>query len=445
MPSRPEQAADRSAELDPAILLVDMNSFFASVEVRDDPSLKGLPVLVGGDGQRGVVASCTYEARRFGIHSAMPMVTAKRHCPDAIVLPGNMARYAAVSRQLHAIFRDVTPVVEPLGLDEAFLDVTGAIGLLGSPLEIARSIRRRVIEELDLDCSVGVGSSKLVAKLASREAKPQILDNGIGEGDGVCVILPEDVRAFLEPLPVSALFGVGPATTKTLHKLGIERVEDLAALDAEVLVGHLGTSHAHALVGLARGEDPRPVVADLASKSIGHEETFPEDVNELEILEGRLRRQAVAVASALREAGRRGRTVTVKLKMADFTTRSRSHTMISGLDDHVALFTVARSLLGSMDISAGVRLLGVTASNLEDTDVPVQLRLGVEEPEAESQQVAAAHAESLQLDRVALEDTIVEIRAKFGRSALGSAAMLRQDGIRVPAQRDVPFGPEDPA
>ena len=444
MSSIPKQSGpDRSGELDPAILLVDMDSFFASVEVRDDPSLAGQPVLVGGDGQRGVVASCTYEARRFGIHSAMPMATAKRLCPQAIILPGNMAKYVAVSRQIHEIFHDTTPIVEPLGLDEAFLDVTGARVLLGTPLEMAKAIRRRIDGELALGSAVGIGPSKLIAKLACREAKPRVGPDGVTEGLGTCVILPEEVGAFLDPLPVSALFGVGPATTKTLARLGIERVRDLAALDPEVLVGHLGGLQARALVGLARGEDLRPVVADGVAKSIGHEETFAVDVNEVEILESRLRRQAVAVSSALRAADRRCRTVVVKVKLADFTLRTRSQTLPTGLDDHVALFTVARSLLDSVDVSMGVRLLGLSATNLEDASVPVQLTLGMDDTD-EAGLVSASAAVDLQQERAALEDAIVEIRSRFGRSSLGSAAMLRTDGISVPAQRDVPFGPTDP-
>ena len=443
MSSTPDaRQIDRSAELDPAILLVDMDSFFASVEVRDDPTLAGRPVLVGGDGQRGVVASCTYEARRFGIHSAMPMISAKRLCPQAVVLPGNMPKYLGVSRQIHEIFRDTTPLVEPLGLDEAFLDVTGAKGLLGTPLEMALVIRRRIADELDLGCSVGIGGSKLIAKLACREAKPRIGPEGITLGSGACVVLPEQVAGFLDPLPVSALFGVGPATTKTLARLGIDRVHDLAALEPEVLVNHLGAVHAHALVGLARGDDPRPVVADVVSKSIGHEETFLVDIDELEVLEGRLRRHAVSVASALRTAGRRGRTISDKVKLADFTQRTRSHTLLSGLDDHVAIFTVARSLLASLDVSMGVRLLGLSASSLEDATVPVQLTLGMGHDE---EQPSGATAESLQQDRGALEDAIVEIRTRFGRTAVGSASMLRPSGVEVPAQRDAPFGPSDPA
>jgi DNA polymerase-4 len=249
--------ADRSAELDPAILLVDMDSFFASVEVRDDPSLRGKPVLVGGDGGRGVVASCTYEARRFGIRSAMPMSTAKRLCPDAVVLGGRMDRYAQVSRQLREILLDHSPLVEPLGLDEAFVDVTGAVHLLGTPLEIARSIESRVREDLRLRCGIGVGPSKLIAKLASRDAKPSIIDGRVIEGPGVFVVLRDEVQDYLDQFPVRALYGVGPATAKTLARLGIERVSELARLDPDVLTNHVGHHYAHTLIGLARGAPGR--------------------------------------------------------------------------------------------------------------------------------------------------------------------------------------------
>ena len=438
-----EGTADRSAELDPAILLVDMDSFFASVEVRDHPELRGKPVLVGGDGRRGVVASCSYEARRFGIHSAMPMATAKRLCPDAEILKGDIPRYAAVSRQLHAIFRDVTPLVEPLAFDEAFLDVTGSRTLFGSPVSMAVGIRDRIRTELELNCAVGIGNSKMIAKLASKEAKPRIVGNEVVPGPGVVVIMPDEVRAFLDRLPVGALFGVGPATVRSLERLGIERVSELAQMDPAILIRHLGRSHAYGLVALARGEDDRPVVADQESKSIGHEETFANDVSDRSVLESRLRRHAVAVAGALQEAKRRGRTITVKVKDGDFSMRSRSHTMISGLDDHAALFAVARALLGSLEVDQGVRLLGLTASNLESSDQPVQLSLDVAGG-GEDLIDGAAEAERLQIERAALEDAVVEIRSRFGREALGTASMLHPEGVNVPTQREVPFGPSDP-
>ena len=429
--------SDPSAELDPAILLVDMDSFFASVEVRGDPTLVGLPVLVGGDSRRGVVASCTYEARRFGIHSAMPMATAKRLCPDAIVLSGDIARYAAVSRELHSIFKDVTPLVEPLGLDEAFLDVTGSRALFGTPLEIARRIRSRVREELDLDCSVGVGESKLIAKLSSRDAKPKITGGRVVEGSGVAVVPRSDVLAYLDRLPVAALFGVGPATAAKLNRLGIEWVPELRAIDGDLLAHHLGSTHAASLHELAWGRDPRPVTPDVASKSVGHEETFLEDVPERDVLERRLRRQAVAVAGALRDSRRRARTVTVKVKLADLSSHTRSHTLLAGIDDHRALEQVAVELLGDVEVDTGVRLLGLIASNLQAADEPVQLQLLMDSSEMD--------AGATQQERAALEDAVAEIRSRFGRSALGTAGMLAKGAIHVPGQRDIPFGSKDPS
>ena len=427
---------DRSSALAPAVLLVDMDSFFASVEVRDRPELRGRPVLIGGDGRRGVVASCTYEARRFGIHSAMPMATALRLCPSAVVLRGNMARYAAISHELHRIFRDATPLVEPLALDEAFLDVTGSIGLLGSPLTIARSIRARILEELALDCAVGVGQSKLIAKLASREAKPRIVEGQVVMGAGVRAIMPDETRAFLDQLDVRALFGVGPATARELERLGIERVAELARMDPELLVRHLGRAQAHGLVALARGEDDRPVVAEHHAKSLGHEETYPEDVYDRQYLLQRLRRQSVDVAAALRESNRRGRTVTVKVKDSLFRIRTRSHSMVVGIDDHRALFEVAEDLLDQVDLSDGVRLLGVSVSGLDDATGPVQLRLDV----GSDDDAAGVRAVDLQLERAALEDAVAEIRARFGRGSLGTAATLgRAASVHVrPGDTDAP-------
>lgn len=416
-----------------------MDSFFASVEVRDNPELRGKAVLVGGDGGRGVVASCTYEARRFGIHSAMPMATAKRLCPQAIILPGHMDRYGAVSKELKGILLDHSPLVEPLGLDEAFVDVTGAVHLLGSPYEIARSIQLRIQNELALRCGIGVGPSKLIAKLASRDAKPTIVDGVVEEGPGVFVVLEEHVREYLDQFPVRALYGVGPATAKALARLGIERVSELARLDPAILVHHVGHHYAYTLIGLARGEDPRPVVANVASKSIGNEETYASDETDRSILEQRLRHLAVAVSSALRQSNQRSRTVTIKVKYADFKAVTRSHTMVSGIDDHVALHAVGSALLATLSIEQGVRLLGISTSNLEDSSTPVQLQLQVEE---EGTQDLKAQAERIQLDRATLDDAVEEIRERFGRHALGSAAMLSGQGITVPRQRMRPFGPQ---
>ena len=429
---------DRSGELSPAILLVDMDSFFASVEVLDHPELRGKPVLVGGSGRRGVVASASYEARRFGIHSAMAMVTALRLCPGAVVVPGNLARYSSVSAELRRLFLDVTPLVEPLALDEAFLDVSGATGILGTPKQIAEALRIRIAEELKLDCAVGVASTKAIAKLASKRAKPRIVDGRVQPGAGVVVISDEEVNDFLAPLGVGELFGVGPSTKAALARIGMTTVGELRQLDPVLLERHLGRQSAHGLVALANGIDPRPVVPDAEHKSIGHEETFAVDSADRAFLEGRLRRQAQAVSGALRSQNLRARTITVKMRDALLKTRTRSRTLESGLDDPVAMATIAVELLEHLEIAAGVRLLGLSASGFEDKDTPVQLRMTM----GAEQDQAAERALDRQQEREALEDALAEVRSRFGRHAVGPLTSLGADGVVVPAQRDVPFGPE---
>ncbi len=262
----------------PSILHVDMDAFFASVEVLDDPTLAGLPVIVGGAGARGVVASCTYEARVFGVRSAMPSVRARQLCPQAVFLPGRHGRYAEISGQLHRILTDITPLVEPIGLDEAFLNVAGAIRMLGSPETIAQRLRGRVRSDLSLDCAVGIGRSKMIAKLASRAAKPRVSRAGLLPGPGVVAIAPTTELAFLHGHQVEALWGVGPATATRLHELGVRTVGDLAAIPPETLVRRIGKASGLHLAALARGDDPSPVTPDRAAKSIGHEETFSQDL-----------------------------------------------------------------------------------------------------------------------------------------------------------------------
>jgi DNA polymerase IV len=428
--------ADRSAELSPAILLVDMDSFFASVEILDDPSLRGKPVVVGGDGQRGVVASASYEARRYGIHSAMPMAIALRRCPDAICVPGNMARYAEVSKHVHEIFADVTPIIEPLALDEAFLDVTGSVKLLGTPLEIAHSIRHRINQELRLDCGIGAASSKQVAKLASRSAKPKIVGDRVVPGPGVYVVLDEDVLGYLHPMPVRALFGVGPTTANKLSRLGIETVADLAGLDPSMLEHHVGSAVAHLIVDLANGRDNRPVEAGAKNRSIGHEETFSQDSSDRAQLDHRLRRQAQAVANALRESGQEAHTVTVKIKLSNFEQHTKSLTLEEGLDDHQAIYEVASMLLGEHDISAGVRLMGISASSLRPRGGPKQLHLGLD---------AGPSVDPLatQEARFELQEALDDIKKRFGKQAVGTANLLGGDGLTSLGQRDVAFGAKE--
>ncbi len=346
----------------PTILHVDMDAFFASVEVLDDPSLAGKPVIVGGAGARGVVASCTYEARAYGVHSAMPSVRARQLCPEAIFLSGRHSRYAEVSAELHKVLADITPMVEPIGLDEAFVDVAGAVRLLGTAAVIAHGLRRRVQEELRLECAVGIGRSKMIAKLASRAAKPRASRAGLEPGPGVYLVEPADELAFLHGHAVEALWGVGPATAKRLHDLGVRTVGDLAALPIDTLVRRLGKASGAHLAALARGEDPDPVNPNRPNKSIGHEETFSEDLIDPHELERHVLRMAESVATMLRGAASSARTITVKIKFKDLSLVSRSHTMERPIATGGAIGQVAAALLSSVDPGEGIRLLGVSAS-----------------------------------------------------------------------------------
>ncbi len=262
------------------IMHVDMDAFFAAVEVKAQPSLSGLPVVVGGSGPRGVVASASYEARAFGVSSAMPMAQARRLCAELVILAPRFDLYHAHSERLHDVLQSFTPVVEGLGLDEAFLDMTNSSGLFGPPAQVAPRVRQRVASDVGLPCSVGAGPNKLVAKLASKAAKPRALRHGQRPGRGVVLIGHDEVLDFLWPMDVEALWGVGPASAARLHHLGVTTVRQLAALPREAVAAALGKSAGHLVYSLAWGRDPWPVVPDRAVKSIGHEETYPEDLVE---------------------------------------------------------------------------------------------------------------------------------------------------------------------
>ena len=409
-----------------AILHVDMDSFYVSVEVLQDPSLKGKPVIVGGSGDRGVVASCSYEARAYGIHSAMPSTRARRLCPDAIFLSGHYDLYSEYSRKLHAVLTSFTPLVEGISLDEAFLDVTGAQRLFGTGAEIGQRIRQRVAEELVLACSVGVASNKLLAKLASKAAKPRAARSGTEPGLGVCVVEEERELEFLHPLPVSALWGVGPATEARLQRFGVATIGDLATVPLATLVGSLGQALGAHLHELANGRDPRPVEPDREVKSVSHEETYAVDHVEREALRVEAVRMADSVANRLRDARLSGRTVTIKVRFGDFSTITRSHTLPSPVDSGPTIARAAVELLDQVDVSPGVRLFGVGVSNLAEDG---------------ARQLSLDDA----LNAAGWEDAtkaVDEVRARFGDRAVGPGTLASSDGLRVKRQGDTQWGPD---
>lgn len=388
------------------ILHVDMDAFFASVEVRRRPELRGRPVVVGGIGPRGVVSSASYEARRYGVRSAMPTARARALCPDAVYLPPDFTQYSAASRAVMRIFRDVTPLVEPLSLDEAFLDVAGARRLFGAPAEIARLIRRRVAEEQDLTCSVGVAPSKFVAKLGSTRAKP----------DGLLVVPAARVLEFLHPLPVAALWGVGERSAEALQRLGLRTVGDLAEAPPGLLRRAVGEASATHLHELAWGRDPRPVSPEHVEKSIGAEVTFDVDVTDPAEIRRALLALADKVGARLRAAGQVGRTVALKVRLADFRTVSRSRTLTVPTDTAREMFDTAWALWSALAPGDPVRLVGVRMEGLAGAEeTPQQLTLGAPERGWREAEVAADAA-----------------AARFGRSVIGPASLLgRADPRRV--------------
>lgn len=384
------------------ILHVDLDAFFAAVEQRDDPSLRGKPVLVGGSARRGVVAACSYEARVFGIKSAMPMAEALRRCPSAIVVRHHMERYAEASQTFFGILGDFSPEVEGLSLDEAFLDVTASERLLGDGPTIAREIKRRVRAELSLVASVGIAPIKFAAKIASDICKP----------DGLRVIAPDGVLQFLHPLPMTRLWGVGEATREILASMGLSTIGDVARYPEAALVGRLGAVTGHHLAALARGEDHRAVVAESDPVSFGHQQTFDDDIDDKGELSVILLEQADRVAVRLREAGLRARAVVLIIKYDDFRQITRRTTLDAPTSDGGVLSRTAIELLSKVVIEsrkgARVRLCGISATSLEPRDAPRQL--GFDE---------AARAKGERLG-----DTIDKLAAKFGKATIRRAVHL---------------------
>ena len=381
------------------ILHVDMDAFYASVELRTRPELRGRPVIIGSTGGRGVVLSATYEARALGVHSAMPMTRARRLAPDAIVIEPRHAEYAQVSADVMALFASITPLVEPLSLDEAFLDVSGAVRRLGSPRAIAELIRARVVDEQGITCSVGVASTKFIAKLGSTRCKP----------DG-CLVIPRDrVIDFLHPLPVGALWGVGERTEEQLTRLGLRTVGDLAHTPAATLQRALGPAAGRHLHDLAWGRDDRAVTPGEPEKSIGNEETFAIDLDDHDEIRAHLLKLADQVAARLRASGHVARTVVLKVRFSDFSTITRSRTLPNATDVGADLYGTVRTLFDALGLQrARVRLVGVRAENLEPAEGGArQLLLG--EPETGRRDAEVA------VDR---------LRARFGRDAVRPARLV---------------------
>ena len=386
------------------VLHVDMDAFFASVEVRRRPELKGRPVVVGGVGPRGVVSSASYEARRYGVRSAMPAIRARALCPQAVFLPPDFAAYAGASDAVMRIFRDVSPLVEPLSLDEAFLDVAGAQRLFGRPAVIARDIRARIAEEQQLTCSVGVAPSKFVAKLGSTRAKP----------DGMIVVPAGQVLDFLHPLPVDALWGVGERASETLHRLGLSTVGDLARAPIGMLRGALGDASASHLHELSWGRDPRTVVSEHAEKSIGAEMTYDTDVADPLVIRRSLLALADKVGARLRGSGHVGRTIAIKVRLADFRTVNRSRTMPTTTDVAREIFETAWALFTALSATDHIRLVGVRVEGLV-TAAAASRQLTLGEPEHGWREAEAA------ADAAA---------ARFGRSIVGPASLLGRTDLR---------------
>lgn len=383
------------------IIHVDMDAFFASIEVLDRPELRGKPVIVGGGVTRGVVSAASYEARKFGVHSAMPMAQALRLCPQGVVIAGRMGRYSDVSDRIMAIFGRYTPLLEPVSLDEAYLDLTSFMPEGQSPEALARAMQREVLQATQLTCSLGIATGKAVAKMASDLRKP----------NGIVVVPPGEEAAFLAPLPIGALRGVGEVTERKLRALGIRTVGDLVRLSDAGMRETFG-SHGRDLLALAQGYDDSPVVPERQAKSLGRETTFLTDVTDRDTLERTLLWLSESVATRLRKHGLLAKGVTLKVRYGDFTTFTRAHSLAVPTDVTDGLYHAALILFHAIPNRRPVRLIGVTAGPLTDT-ADVQLRLFDEQHIDKRRQV---------------ERTIDAIRERFGKDAVIRARLAKKDG-----------------
>lgn len=395
------------------ILHVDLDAFYASVEQRDRPELRGRPVIVGWPGRRGVVCAASYEARPSGVRSAMSMVEARRRCPEGIVVAPRIAHYAEVSRAFFGILGRYSPLVEGLSLDEAFLDLTGTESLFGPPTEVGARIKREVREELGIVVSVGGAPVKFAAKIASDLGKP----------DGLLIVRAEELRGFLDPLPVSRLWGVGRVSGEVLTRLGVEFIGDLPRADRRALEAALGPAHAAHILGLARGEDPRGVVPSREPVSIGHEETFERDVRSVAELERLLLEQTDEACRRMRAEGYRAGAVTLKVKYADHQSVTRQATFDVPTEDGLLIHRTLKQLLRKVEgvTTRGVRLTGLSLSKLAVPGAEVQLAIEGAGGEAEAREKEAAE----------LGRAVDALSEKFGRGTITRAALL---GVRSAEQ-----------
>jgi len=396
-----------------------MNAFFVACEVLRRPELAGKAVVVGGSAKRGVVAAASYEARQFGVKSAMASAMASRLCPHAIFLDGDHDFYGEVSGKVFGVFREFTPLVEGLSLDEAFLDVSGAQRVFGDARSIALKVREAVREHVGLPCSVGIATSKFVAKLATEFAKPRASRERIDPGPGVFEVPPGGELAFLHPLDVGMLWGVGPVTLEKLHRIGLKKVGDIAACELRVLQLALGEGHAQHLFELSHAIDDRDVEPNRETKSIGSEETFGDDLTDVREVRRNLLRMADTVARRCRENSLTARTITLKVRYGDFSNMTRAKTLDEPVDTAQAIMAVVDELLPEVDVAAGVRLAGVSARNFAEPDPQLSL---FDEPStrADGDWREASRA----VDR---------IREKFGDTAISTGA--------VDETQSTPWGP----
>lgn len=384
------------------ILHLDMDAFFASVEQLDNPELRGKAVIVGGLSDRGVVTTASYQARKFGVHSAMPMFQARRKCPHAIIVPPRKKRYKKLSRAIMALLREFTPLVETVSIDEAYLDVTGCERLCGPPPVLAAKIKSRIREAVALTCSIGIAPNRFLAKIASDMNKP----------DGLTRILPEQVLAFTETLPVRKIPGVGPMTFQTLQRLGIRTLGDVRRCPPDLLARRLG-KFGRRLKALAVGVDPTPVVPFSPAKSVSSEETLTEDTDDHDILKAQLLLQAETVGAALRKMSLRAKTITLKIKYADFRQITRSVTLPGPTQAAETIFKSALVLLRANPPSRKVRLIGVGASHLFPESAPAQMSLFKDPGDRNT-------------NWEKVDQAVDSITRKFGHGVIGKASLSRR-------------------